>query len=413
MPFELRSEQPLWLRQKTRQKQRYRSFNGHRTTTVAIVGGGMTGALVAHAFGAAGIETTLLEGGLAGRGSTAASSALLLQEPDLELTELTRRYGESASRRIWQISRDSVQGLVGLLKRLKIACALERGDAVYYAVEAAAAETLRAEFELRRRFGFDNEWVGPGALRRATGITGHGAIRSVGNAQFDPYRACLGVLRHAAAAGAQVFEQSRVRRIVTKPDRVRLYTAGGTLECDQVIIATGYATPEFRPLTGRFRMYRTYVLGTEPIRAAERRELGLSNVMLWDTKRPYHYARWAPGHRLLLGGGDQRISPGSRRTPPLMPAIHDLRAHFETRLPALSSIATESSWEGVFATTPDTLPYIGPHRRYPRHLFALGYGGNGMTFSFLAAKLLIERWQGAVSSDHALFDFSRKPRRIG
>ena len=32
--------------------------------------------------------------------------------------------------------------------------------------------------------------------------------------------------------------------------------------------------------------------------------------------------------------------------------------------------------------TADSLPYIGPHRRYPRHWFALGYGGNGMTFGF-------------------------------
>jgi hypothetical protein len=34
----------------------------------------------------------------------------------------------------------------------------------------------------------------------------------------------------------------------------------------------------------------------------------------------------------------------------------------------------------------DGLPYIGTHRRYPRHLCALGYGGNGMTFGFLAAQ---------------------------
>jgi glycine/D-amino acid oxidase-like deaminating enzyme len=57
--------------------------------------------------------------------------------------------------------------------------------------------------------------------------------------------------------------------------------------------------------------------------------------------------------------------------------------------------------------TPDSLPYIGPHRRYPRHWFALGYGGNGMTFGSLAARLLLERWQGHVSRDHALFEFGR------
>ena len=33
------------------------------------------------------------------------------------------------------------------------------------------------------------------------------------------------------------------------------------------------------------------------------------------------------------------------------------------------------AWDGVFATTPDGLPYIGGHPDYPRQLFALGYGG--------------------------------------
>ena len=68
---------------------------------------------------------------------------------------------------------------------------------------------------------------------------------------------------------------------------------------------------------------------------------------------------------------------------------------------------TEFGWEGLFAMTPDSLPYVGPHRRYPSHWFALGYGGNGMTFGFLAARLLLERWQGVQSQDHALIAFDR------
>ena len=36
-----------------------------------------------------------------------------------------------------------------------------------------------------------------------------------------------------------------------------------------------------------------------------------------------------------------------------------------------------------------------------------GYGGNGMTFGFLAARLLLERLQGVQSQDHALFAFDR------
>ena len=68
---------------------------------------------------------------------------------------------------------------------------------------------------------------------------------------------------------------------------------------------------------------------------------------------------------------------------------------------------TARAREGLFAMTADGLPYIGPHRRYPRHWFALGYGGNGMTFGFLAARLLLERWQGLKSRDHELFEFGR------
>jgi glycine/D-amino acid oxidase-like deaminating enzyme len=91
----------------------------------------------------------------------------------------------------------------------------------------------------------------------------------------------------------------------------------------------------------------------------------------------------------------------------LSAASRELRAYFERLLPGLAGIPTAYVWEGLFAKTPDSLPYIGRHRRYPRHLFALGYGGNGMTFASLAGRLLLEQWQGIESPDHALFGFTR------
>jgi glycine/D-amino acid oxidase-like deaminating enzyme len=407
----LRLGRPMWIRHSTGRTQRYPSLSGHYDTSVAIVGGGMTGALVAHAFASAGISTAVLEAGLVGRGSTVASSALLLQEPDLELLQLEDRYGARTSRRIWQVSHESVRDLIALLKRLGIRCDLTTRDAVYYATNAEAVERLRREFRLRSRSGFEAEWLGPGDLRRLTGIAGQGAIHTRGSAQFDPYRACVGLLRSAVVEGAQVFERSEVTRIRGKRDSVRLRTATGTVDARRIVIATGYATPRFRALAGRFRMYRTYVLATEPMGVAQRRDLGLRDVMVWDTERPYHYARWTPGHRLLLGGGDRRVRPGQRRRQQFEGATRELRDYFETRLPALATIKTEFAWEGLFAMTPDSLPYVGSHRRYPGHWFALGYGGNGMTFGFLAARLLLEQWQGVNSQDHALFAFDRLRQR--
>jgi glycine/D-amino acid oxidase-like deaminating enzyme len=183
---------------------------------------------------------------------------------------------------------------------------------------------------------------------------------------------------------------------------------GGRLSAQRAIVATGYATPVFAPLAGRFRMMHTYVLATRPLRAHERRAVGLGELLLWDTRRPYHYARWTKDRRLLLGGSDRPLLPPSRRQRAFASSRRRLREYYETLLPALQGIDIEYAWEGLFARTPDGLPYIGTHRRYPRHLFALGYGGNGMTFGFVAARLLLDAFlNGGNQDDLRLFRFGR------
>ena len=405
----LRRGQPVWCAERVGQRptRRYPTLRGHRNCDVAIVGGGITGALVADTFASEGVSVSVLERGCVGCGSTVASSALLLQEPDRGLAHLARRYGRAAGRRIWQLSHDAVSDLVRRLRRHRIACDLVEREAVYYATTADAARRLRAEHRLRLRAGFDGEWLTPEALPRLAGVAGVGAIRTRGNAQFDPYRACHGLMHAAVAAGAEVFERSGVTRIEHRRHGVRVFTRNGHVDASRVIIATGYATRHFRPLAGRFRMYHTYVLATPPLSAAQRRRVGIGDLMIWDTERPYHYARWTPEHRLLLGGADRPVRPGRKRNAQFAAATRGLRTDFETMLPALAGIGIEYAWEGLFAMTPDSLPYIGPHRRYPKHLFALGYGGNGMTFGSLAARLLLEHWQGVRSADQRLFSFGR------
>jgi glycine/D-amino acid oxidase-like deaminating enzyme len=374
---------------------------------VVIVGGGISGALVALTFASEGIAVMLMERGRVGYGSTAASSALLLQEPDCGLAHLIRLYGRAAGLRIWELGREAVHDLEHTLRRHHVACDLVHRDAVYYATNARAVERLHHEAHLRSRAGFECDWLTPGALRRVTGVAARGAIRTSGNAQCDPYQACLGLMRAATSAGAAIYERSAVSRIHHLRDAVRVHTPHGRIDAARVVIATGYATRQFRPLAGRFRMYRTYVLATRPLNRAERRDVGLGNVMVWDTERPYHYARWTSGHRLLLGGADRPVRPGQPRSKMFGAATRQLRADFELLLPALADISIETAWEGLFAMTRDSLPYVGPHRNYPRHLFVLGYGGNGMAFGSLAARLLLEHWRGEHSPDQQLFRFGR------
>jgi glycine/D-amino acid oxidase-like deaminating enzyme len=63
---------------------------------------------------------------------------------------------------------------------------------------------------------------------------------------------------------------------------------------------------------------------------------------------------------------------------------------------------------GVFGQTKDGLAYIGAHPRLdPRIAFALGYGGNGITFSAVAAEVLAARVAGRTHRYAQTFAFDR------
>ena len=402
----------MWLdRTPASKRPRYPSLRGNTIVDVVIIGGGLTGAALAWKLSAAGIRVAVLESEGVGRGSTAANSALLMHEPDKDLGELTDRYGSRAARRIWQLALEATRDFIQTVRKLDIRCDLVERDAIYYALQQSEAAELREEHRRRRAAGFGGRWLDARALRRMTGIAGAGGIYSSGNAKLDPYQACIGLLRAAEAQGATIFERSKVGRIKNKSTGVEVTTGGGSVFADYAIIATGYSTRLFKPLERRFAMKHTYVLATERIGRSARKRLGLDDVLLWDTERPYHYARWTKDGRLLLGGADRRRVPEHRRAAAFTRGRHELREYFERVLPSLRETPIAYAWEGLFALTPDGLPYIGVHRRYPRHLFALGYGGNGMTFAFLAARLLLGWLQGTDSSDLRLFAFGRHRQR--
>ena len=402
----MRRGRTIWLG-RTKPAARFPTLRGHHDAEVAIVGGGMTGAMAAEAFTRQGVRVVLVESSRIGHGSTAASTALLLQEPDYDLAALTERYGRSNARRIWTLSQNAAADFIDTIRRLKIDCDLIRRDSLYYTLDDERARKLQQELSRRRKARLGGEWLDAAALQRATGIRGAGAIRTSGNAQLNPLKACIGLIDAAVRNGAVILERSTINRIRRRGAGVRLYSSQGTIDAAQVVIATGYATRYFRPLAGRFRMRHTYVLATNRLGLRERRRLGMGQVMLWDTERPYHYVRWTADHRLLLGGADHPVKPGARHQQQFAEATATLRDYFEEVFPVLADVGIDRCWEGLFAMTPDSLPYIGPHRRYPKHAFALGYGGNGMTFAALAARILVEQWRGITLRDHALFAFNR------
>jgi glycine/D-amino acid oxidase-like deaminating enzyme len=374
-----------------------------------IIGGGITGCVAAERLAARGVDVVVLEAGKIGRGSTAASTALLMQEPDVDFADLSERYGRTAAASVWKASRRAVQSMIRTIAGLEIPADMHRVPSVYFTRDRSRARELAREARARARAGIHCRWLDPDQLTDLTGIRGAGAILTRGNGQVNPYLACLAFAAAAGHQGARIHERSAVRRVEARGSAVEAETEHGIVRARWAIVATGYATPEFKPLAGRFRMSNTYVIATPPLDAAHRRRIGLGDVMVWDTERPYHYGRWTADHRLLFGGRDHphkrktSVATLRRRTAELIADLVDL-------YPAARDLAPEYTWEGLFATTPDGLPYIGTHGRYPRHLFALGYGGNGMTFGFLAAGILDRMIRGVPRPEDQLFRFNRSNR---
>jgi glycine/D-amino acid oxidase-like deaminating enzyme len=247
-----------------------------------------------------------------------------------------------------------------------------------------------------------------------TGIRAVAAIGTPGNAEANPIRACYGFLAAAISRGAQVFEGSPAHRIESSSSGVVVHTPDGSIAAKAVVIATGYSRRGHEPYVGRFKMNDTYVIATRRLPARIRRAIPGSRAMGWDSDRPYHYFRWTTDGRLMVGGVDtvHRTVKGSRKR--ISNARAQLTSHLGAIYPTLANETPAYAWEGLFAETPDGLPYIGTHSRYANHLFALGYGGNGITASFLAAKLLVKRYRTLGKTQEAdrtldLFAFKRRP----
>ena len=108
------------------------ALRGHHRADLAIVGGGITGCAAAHQLASAGARVVLIEAARIGRGSTAASTALLMQEPDADFGELAGRYGASGAREVWEASRLAVRSLIRTLKGLPGAPQVESRPSIYF-----------------------------------------------------------------------------------------------------------------------------------------------------------------------------------------------------------------------------------------------------------------------------------------
>jgi glycine/D-amino acid oxidase-like deaminating enzyme len=384
----------------------YSRLRGAQTADVVIVGGGLTGCATAYACALAGVKAIVIEADRVGRGSTGRSAGLLLPEPGPAFRDVEQAHGVRAARTAFESwRRASLEG-TALLRRLHIKCGLE--PVIPLIVGAREDEKmLRREFDARSKGGVGSTWLTRKLLGSLTAPDAPAAIRVRDAFSLDPYRACLGLAAAAASKGAVIVERSRVNKVKVASRHVDVMADGGQVRASTVIVATGTATLEFRQLRRHFKRRESYLVLTEPMPAALRQQFGRRDTTFRDTWHPPHRVRFTADDRILVGGATQDETPERKRSAVLVQRTGQLMYELLTMFPAISGLMPEYGWELLSGETADGLMYIGPHRNYPRHLFALGGSGDSITGAFLAARILVRALQDASEKEDAVWGFTR------
>ena len=383
----------------------YPRAKGDLDRDVVIIGGGLTGCAVAYACAAAGVRAVVLDAGRVGHSAAGRSAGLLLPDPGPAFRDISQAHGLRAARSAFQSWRRATLDAAALLRRLGIKCGLDAHDALLVA-RRDDEKIVRREFEAREAAGLDGTWLARKQLLAAA-LDAPGAIKMRDAFALDPYRACVGLAAAAVKRGIPIFERTPVRKVRVGRRQVDVIADGATIRARTIVVATGAATVEYKQLRRHFTAREAYLVLTGVVPAGIRRALGTRGATIVDTRTPRHRIRFTADDRILVGGADQAATPERKREPILVQRTGQLMYELLTMYPVISGLMPEYGWEVAYGETADGLPYIGPHRNFPRHLFALGSGGDSVTAAFLAARIVVRNLQGSPDKTDAVFGWTR------
>jgi glycine/D-amino acid oxidase-like deaminating enzyme len=376
-------------------------------TRVVIVGGGLTGIACAWTLSAARIPVVLLEKDRIGGSATAGTVGLVREDFDGLFAATVKQHGLRSARTLWQAMRRASLEFPAALRRLGARVDLAPHPLLDLAPgDREAAAALRRDYDARRAAGLDHRWITSLNLRREMRVEGMGAIKTAASV-LDPYRVCVALLNAAVSKGADVYERSEVLRIRVRSRTVEVATTGGTVSAESVIVAGGASIRDLRQLQRHLRPRHGYGVVTAPLTGPVRRELGARSASLRLGGEHPKFIRWLRDDRALVEGADQDPVAARAREQALKQRSGQLMYELSLLFPAISGTPAEWGWWLPFDDTVDGLPYIGTHRNFPRHLFALGLGRHGASASWLAARVLLRHLAGEPAKGDDLFGFSR------
>ena len=385
----------------------YPRHKGPLTADVVIVGGGLTGCAAAYAFGAAGVRAVLVEAERIGRGSTSAVAGWISEDPGVGFVEVEKTIGVRLARHAFHAWRRAALDFSALLRRLDISCQLEPQSALTVAFTPEETARLKREQKARLDAGLEAPALTARVVSGEVALSPAIALRSREGATLDPYRACLGLARAAAERGAQIFERSPMKRITFSRKTADVHTAQGIIRAQKVVVATAMPAGVFRSLARHFWFRTAFLALTEPVPARVRHQLGKRTTVVRDSADPPHVVRWLDDERLLVVGADTESPPERQKEKVIVQRTGQLMYELSVLYPEISGLQPAYGWGVGYAKTAEGLPYIGPHRNFPHHLFAFGDSSHSVTGAYLASRILLRHYLDDLEPPDQAFEFTR------
>jgi glycine/D-amino acid oxidase-like deaminating enzyme len=397
-----------WAERTPQSRRRtYPKLRGDHTADVVVIGGGLTGATAAYVAAAAGLDVMLVEAERLASGSTAASLGAIVPEPDALFRTVDALAGRRVARTAWKEARRSALDLPALLRRAGVRADLDDAAFALVARSPEQAVALRKEQAARKDAGIDAPWLSPRNVAAELGTEAGGAIRVHDASTFDPVRATLGLVAAAEKRGARIFERSPVRRTKFTRKDATVVLGDASIRTAGIVVATGEPGALFAPLRRHVRRQWGYAVVTEPLTAPMRREVGRREAIVGETGEARRWLRWLPDDRALFAGGAGAVPSSRQRGSLLPPRTAELMYELSVRHPVLSGLPARWGWDLPIASTSDGLPWIGAHRNYPFHFFALAFGWHGDGLAAFAARAALRFFTGKSRREDDAFGFMR------
>jgi glycine/D-amino acid oxidase-like deaminating enzyme len=371
-------------------------------TEVIIVGGGVTGAILAHYFTKNNINTVILEKSRIAHGSTSITTSLLQYELDSNAAELMPYLSSENIIRAYELGRKALDEIQKFIDEYGNNCDFQRADSFLYTAKDMEKKQIEEEYKFRRKAGFAVEFIDKDKNPFSFDVKA-GLLSIDGGAKFDPYKFTHNLLKESCRKGLKVYENSEVIGVDYSDEKVTVETVyGHKVKGEIVIVATGYNTELFTKRNFGTKT-TTFNMATKPINNIK--EI-YKNVVVRDNEEPYNYLRITSDNRIIIGGEDINFIPEIFNEQLCNKSYDKLEQRLKNMFPDLN-IDVEYRYCGAFASTQDNLGFLGKDPNNSKLWYGLGYGANGILYAVLGGMMLSKLYLGEEVEDLKLFDVGR------